>query len=43
MYRGVRSINELATNVVKQISEAKFQSAVLNAKMYYLVTSQIML
>jgi hypothetical protein len=36
-------MNELATNVVKQISEAKFQSAVLNAKMYYLATVQTML
>ena len=41
--RGALSMNEQATNVVKHISEAKFHGAALNAKMYYLVSSQTML
>ncbi len=40
---GALSLNEQETNVVKHISEAKFQGAALNAKMYYLSTNQTML
>lgn len=35
-------MKELATNVAKHIPDAKFKSSGIKAKMYYLVTRQIM-